>query len=180
MARKLRVEYAGAIYPVMNRGDRREQIFVDDADCQRFVETLISCRRFRPIQLPCRIFWFFSTRRVDVSKAATQRFTMPPVRTRPPSRPSWSPEEPFNALPPLPPATAQETRAVLKHWISARTALVELIPNQGVLINTLPLPEAQASSEMENILTTTNRLFQTTFHSRPSGKLSPTCGLQVY
>jgi len=69
---------------------------------------------------------------------------------------------------------------VLKHSISARAALVELIPNQGVLINTLPLPEAQASSEMENILTTTNRHFQTTFHSRPSGKLSPTRGLQVY
>jgi hypothetical protein len=40
MARKLRVEYAGAIYHVMNRGDRRELIFIDDADCQRFVETL--------------------------------------------------------------------------------------------------------------------------------------------
>ena len=41
MARKLRVEYAGAIYHVMNRGDRRELIFMDDADRQRFVETLI-------------------------------------------------------------------------------------------------------------------------------------------
>jgi REP element-mobilizing transposase RayT len=40
MARKLRVEYAGAIYHVMNRGDRRELIFMDDADRQRFVETL--------------------------------------------------------------------------------------------------------------------------------------------
>ena len=40
MVRKLRVEYAGAIYHVMNRGDRRERIFVDDADRQRFVETL--------------------------------------------------------------------------------------------------------------------------------------------
>jgi REP element-mobilizing transposase RayT len=40
MARKLRVEYAGAIYHVMNRGDRRERIFVDDADRQRFVDTL--------------------------------------------------------------------------------------------------------------------------------------------
>ena len=40
MARKLRVEYAGAIYHVMNRGDRRELIFIDDADRQRFVETL--------------------------------------------------------------------------------------------------------------------------------------------
>jgi len=40
MARKLRVEYPGAIYHVMNRGDRREPIFEDDADRQRFVETL--------------------------------------------------------------------------------------------------------------------------------------------
>ncbi len=40
MARKLRVEYPGAVYHVMNRGDRREAIFKDDADRQRFVETL--------------------------------------------------------------------------------------------------------------------------------------------
>ena len=40
MARKLRVEYACSIYHVMNRGDRRELIFMDDADRQRFVETL--------------------------------------------------------------------------------------------------------------------------------------------
>ena len=40
MARKLRVEYPGAIDHVMNRGDRRELIFMDDADRQRFVETL--------------------------------------------------------------------------------------------------------------------------------------------
>jgi putative transposase len=40
MARKLRVEYSGAIYHVMNRGDRREAIFLDDADRQGFIETL--------------------------------------------------------------------------------------------------------------------------------------------
>jgi len=40
MARKLRVEYPGAMYHVMNRGDRREPIFLDDADRKRFVETL--------------------------------------------------------------------------------------------------------------------------------------------
>ncbi len=40
MARKLRIEYAGAIYHVMNRGDRQEPIFEDDADRQRFLETL--------------------------------------------------------------------------------------------------------------------------------------------
>ena len=32
MARKLRVQYPGAIYHVMNRGDRREPIFTDDDD----------------------------------------------------------------------------------------------------------------------------------------------------
>src|SRR6185436_3830796 len=40
MARKLRVEYAGAIYHLMNRGDRREAIVRDDTDRRRFLETL--------------------------------------------------------------------------------------------------------------------------------------------
>ena len=43
MPRKLRVEYAGALYHVMNRGDRREPIFKDDRDRQRFLETLAEC-----------------------------------------------------------------------------------------------------------------------------------------
>ena len=82
-------------------------------------------------------------------------------------RPSaWHPGEPFNTLPPLPPGAELETKPVLKLCISARAALAELkqaaelIPNQGVLINTLPLLEAQASSEIENIITTSDRLFQ--------------------
>jgi len=40
MARRLRVEYPGALYHVMNRGNRREPVFRDDRDRQRFVETL--------------------------------------------------------------------------------------------------------------------------------------------
>lgn len=40
MARKLRVEYPGVIYRVMNRGDRDQPIFVAVADRRRFVETL--------------------------------------------------------------------------------------------------------------------------------------------
>ena len=40
MARKLRVEYPGAIYHVMNRGDHREAIYRDDTDRQRFLGTL--------------------------------------------------------------------------------------------------------------------------------------------
>lgn len=91
---------------------------------------------------------------------------MPSARNRPSIRQEWCPKEPFNALPPLPPAPELETKAVLKRCITARAALAELkqaaelIPNQTVLINTLPLLEAQASSEIENIITTTDRLFQ--------------------
>jgi len=79
---------------------------------------------------------------------------------------SWRPDQPYNDLPLLPPAAEVETRPVLKQCITARAALAELkqaaelIPNQGVLINALPLLEAQASSEIENIVTTTDRLFQ--------------------
>jgi len=40
MARKLRVEYPGAVYHVMNRGDRREAIFRTDQDRVLFLETL--------------------------------------------------------------------------------------------------------------------------------------------
>lgn len=79
----------------------------------------------------------------------------------------WRPDVAYNDLPILPPAGIElETKAVLKRCITARTAVAELkqaaelIPNQGILINTLPLLEAQASSEIENIVTTTDRLFQ--------------------
>jgi hypothetical protein len=37
MARQVRIEYPGAIYHVMSRGDRREEIFLDDADRQNFI-----------------------------------------------------------------------------------------------------------------------------------------------
>jgi putative transposase len=40
MGRQLRIEYAGAIYHVMSRGDRRENIFLDDEDRRAFLKTL--------------------------------------------------------------------------------------------------------------------------------------------
>src|SRR6266699_2290245 len=40
MARKLRIQYAGAIYHVMNRGDRSDPIFEDDQDRHRLLESL--------------------------------------------------------------------------------------------------------------------------------------------
>ncbi len=46
MARKLRVEYPGAVYHVMNRGNRREAIFREDRDRVLFLETLAeACRK---------------------------------------------------------------------------------------------------------------------------------------
>ena len=45
VALKPRVEYPGAIYHVMNRGNRREPILHDDPDRQRFLETLGEVRR---------------------------------------------------------------------------------------------------------------------------------------
>ena len=40
MPRQMRVQYAGAIYHVMSRGDRRENVFLDDVDRQDFLKTL--------------------------------------------------------------------------------------------------------------------------------------------
>jgi Fic family protein len=79
---------------------------------------------------------------------------------------SFKADEPYNDLPLLPPGQEVETRTVLKKCIAARAALAELkqasdlIPNASMLVNTLPLLEAQASSEIENIVTTTDSLFE--------------------
>src|SRR5215471_14559184 len=89
----------------------------------------------------------------------------PPRKTSDPQA-GWRPQEPFNTLPLLPPKADLETKTILKQCIRARAALAELkgagqlIPNPAVLINTLPLLEAQASSAIENVITTTDRLFQ--------------------
>jgi len=40
MPRKFRLQYPGAMYHVMSRGDRREKIFLDDVDRQDFIKTL--------------------------------------------------------------------------------------------------------------------------------------------
>jgi Fic family protein len=78
----------------------------------------------------------------------------------------WRPERPWNGLPQLPPRVELESKAVLKQCVTARAALAELkqaaalIPNPAMLINTLPLLEARASSEIENIVTTAGKLFQ--------------------
>jgi Fic family protein len=78
----------------------------------------------------------------------------------------FDPNRPFDDLPPLPPVVDLETKPVLKACIDARSALEGLrqagvqLPNQSVLINSIPLLEAQASSEIENIVTTSDALFR--------------------
>ncbi len=72
-------------------------------------------------------------------------------------------------VPPLPLVNEEtlESKAVLKKLASAHRYLAELkgvartIPNEAILINTLTLQEAKDSSEVENIVTTHDELFQT-------------------
>jgi fic family protein len=77
----------------------------------------------------------------------------------------WKPDEPYNDLPP-PPVDRLETRPVLRAAAEARGALaglnqaVKRIPNPAILISSIPLLEAKASSEIENIVTTTDELFR--------------------
>jgi Fic family protein len=74
--------------------------------------------------------------------------------------------EPYNDLPLLPPHADIETSRVLHRCITASRALAELkgagnlIPNQSILINLIPLQEARLSSEIENIVTTEDALFR--------------------
>ncbi len=84
---------------------------------------------------------------------------------------TFDPKIPFNELPLLPPKAELETKVVLKKCISANRAVAELkgtgdlIPNQSMLINAIPLQEARLSSEIENIVTTTDKLFRAAIES---------------
>jgi Fic family protein len=69
-------------------------------------------------------------------------------------------------LPLLPLDVDLESKVVLKKLALAHRALAELkgvaatMPNESILINTLALQEAKDSSEIENIITTQDELFQ--------------------
>ena len=76
-------------------------------------------------------------------------------------------QKPYNDLTPIPPDKALfETIEVYKKLTEASTALAELkgrlpiIPNPMMLINTLVLQEARASSEIENVLTTADKMYR--------------------
>jgi Fic family protein len=73
---------------------------------------------------------------------------------------------PYNNLPLLPPQAEIENKEILKKAIKANKALAKLVgsgkqlPNQTILINSIGLQEAKLSSEIENVLTTNDELYQ--------------------
>lgn len=78
----------------------------------------------------------------------------------------FDPNTPYNVLPLLPPLQDIETKPILRKCIEATRQLEGLrqaarhIPNQEVLINSIPLREAKDSSAIENIVTTNDKLFR--------------------
>ena len=76
------------------------------------------------------------------------------------------PASPYQDLPSLPPVARLDTPRVFRSVLAASRALASLdmacrrMPDPGLLINLTPLIEAQASSEIENIVTTNDELFR--------------------
>ena len=66
----------------------------------------------------------------------------------------------------LPPDAELETRRVMKQLVRSHVALAELkgfvsmIPNKNILLNAITISEAKDSSEIENIITTHDKLFK--------------------
>lgn len=81
---------------------------------------------------------------------------------------AYQADKPYNDLPLLPPIADLETTPILKKTIVASRALSELkgaitnLPNPTLFIDTIQLQEAQASSAIENIITTQDELFKHT------------------
>jgi len=71
---------------------------------------------------------------------------------------------PNNNLPLLPPNTEIDSKNILNHAIKANRELAllkgycSLLPNESILLSSVILKEATASSEIENILTTQDEL----------------------
>jgi Fic family protein len=74
--------------------------------------------------------------------------------------------QPYNNLPLLPPKADLETKEILTKTIKSSRALAQLngairnLPNPSLFLDTLHLQEAKASSEIENIITTNDDLYQ--------------------
>lgn len=80
--------------------------------------------------------------------------------------PQFDPKEPYNDLPLLPPSTEIETIGVMRSLNLASRALANLngtalsVPNPQLLIDAFAITEAVASSEIENVNTTSDELFR--------------------
>ncbi len=79
----------------------------------------------------------------------------------------FRPDQPYNSLSLLPPPRATiETLVILRQESRAAASLAELkglsrlLPNPAILINALVLKEAKASSGIENIVTTDDKLYR--------------------
>jgi len=79
---------------------------------------------------------------------------------------SFNKDQPYNSLSLLPPKADLETKEILTKTIKASRALAQLngairnLPNPSLFLDTLHLQEAKASSEIENIITTNDNLYQ--------------------
>lgn len=76
-------------------------------------------------------------------------------------------DQPFNDLPFLPPdKESTETKNILRQVVKSSVALAELkglvytLPNPTILLNAVILKEAKASSGIENVITTQDKLYQ--------------------
>jgi Fic family protein len=93
---------------------------------------------------------------------------LPPFKSDKKPVMKYNPLKPYNDLPGLPPRADLETKVIMKKIITASRALSELkgaiknLPNPFLFIDTVNLQEAQASSAIENIITTQDDLFQAT------------------
>lgn len=85
---------------------------------------------------------------------------------------SYHPDVPYNDLPLLPPKGEIENKQILKKTILASRALSELkgaitkLPNPTLFVDTINIQEAQASSAIENIITTQDELFKSSVANR--------------
>ena len=88
----------------------------------------------------------------------------------------FTPNIPYNDLPPLPPDVDLETKAIMRKLIQASRALSELngaltnLPNPTLFLDTIHLQEAKSSSEIENIITTNDDLYRDIIADRKAGE----------
>lgn len=88
---------------------------------------------------------------------------------------AFHPLEPYNELPLLPPVEELESKEILKATITAHKALARLegslsnLPNPSILLDSIGLQEAKVSSEIENIITTHDELYQYAVAERSVG-----------